>query len=106
VSSALRPGGHYFSFEFLHPFEGQDVTLVETTKWHPNELTLGMRPMAKVKALLTDLGFDKVEFRPFELPIDLPFPGYEAHPTRTPARTSTAGAWRSAAFSISLGVIW
>jgi SAM-dependent methyltransferase len=80
VASALRPGGHYFSFEFLHPFEGQDVTLVETTKWHPDGLRLGMRPMGKVKALLTELGFDKVEFRPFELPIDLPFPGYEAHP--------------------------
>jgi SAM-dependent methyltransferase len=79
VFSALKPGGHYFAFEFLHSFELQDVTIVETSDWHPQGIQLCFRPMVKVRALLTELGFDKIEFYPFELPIDLPFPGYEAH---------------------------
>jgi SAM-dependent methyltransferase len=78
VFSALKPGGHYFAFEFLHSFEVQDVAIVETSEWDPDGLKLCFRPIARVKALLTELGYDNIQFNPFELPLDLPFPGHGA----------------------------
>jgi SAM-dependent methyltransferase len=78
VASVLEPGGTYIAFEWLHPFAVQDLTIVETSEWHPDGLKIQFRPMRKVEATFRAAGFASVEFRPFILPIDLPFPGYDA----------------------------
>jgi SAM-dependent methyltransferase len=78
IHAALQPGGTYIAFEWLHPFAVQDLAIVETNQWNPEGLQLYARPMPKVEALLRKVGFASVEFRPFELPIDLPCPGYDA----------------------------
>jgi SAM-dependent methyltransferase len=77
VFDALEPGGAYFAFEWLHPFAVQDLAIVETSEWHPNGLKFYFRPTQKVEALLYEIGFSSVEFHPFELSVDLPFPGYD-----------------------------
>jgi SAM-dependent methyltransferase len=78
VFAALEPGGSYLAFEWLHPFSVQDLTIIETNDWNPEGLKLCFRPIPKVETLLREIGFASVEFRPFELPIDLPFPGHDA----------------------------
>lgn len=78
VVNALQPGGSYIAFEWLHPFSVQNLTIVETSQWHPDGLTMHSRPTQRVERLMREVGFASVEFRPFELPIDLPFPGYDA----------------------------
>lgn len=77
VFTALRPGGAFLAFEWLHPFAVQDLTIIETSSWHPDGLKICFRPMRKVEAMLRDIGFSAIEFRPFELPIDLPVAGYD-----------------------------
>lgn len=78
VCQALDPGGAYIAFEWLHPFAVQDLTITETSQWHPDGLRMHSRPMPKVEATFRAAGFSSVEFRPFTLPIDLPFPGHDA----------------------------
>jgi SAM-dependent methyltransferase len=78
VCRALDPGGAYIAFEWLHPFAVQDLTITETSQWHPDGLRMHSRPMPKVEATFREAGFSSVEFRPFALPIDLPFPGHES----------------------------
>jgi len=77
VARALSPGGIYFAFEWLHPFDDQDLEIIETTVSHPEGLKIHFRPYGKVARLLTKYGFEDVEFHPFVLPIDLPFPGHQ-----------------------------
>ncbi len=78
INEALKPGGADVGFELMHQFSVQDVTVIETSEWNPDGLTLRFRPMKKVEAAMLDAGFESVEFRPFILPIDLPFPGHDA----------------------------
>lgn len=78
VCAALKPGGTYVAFEWMHPFSVQDITIIETSEWHPQGLKIHFRPMRKVEAVMREAGFCQVEFHPFELPIDLPFGGYDA----------------------------
>jgi hypothetical protein len=77
VARALRDGGTYLAFEWLHPFSNQDIVITETTLSHPNGLRICSRPMPKVTEILTQAGLTEVRFMPFELPIDLPMPGYD-----------------------------
>lgn len=77
ISDSLKVGGYYVGFEWISPFAVQDLTIVETNEWNPDGLTMYWRPMAKVESALRAAGFSSVEFRPFVLPIDLPFPGYD-----------------------------
>ena len=70
LAKALREGGAAVFYDFAHEF-GQDVEILEKTTSHPNGLRLCFRPMAKIRAAATTAGFSSVEFRPFELPIDL-----------------------------------
>jgi SAM-dependent methyltransferase len=78
IYASLRPGGVYIAFEWLHPFAHQDLTIIETSIGHPDGLRIFFRPIPKVNALVKNCGFARTEFRPFELPIDLPFPGNDA----------------------------
>lgn len=77
VAKALKPGGTYLAFEWLHPFEHQDIVITETTMGHPEGLRICFRPMKRVEGLLRKAGFSKIEFRPFDIPIELPMRGYD-----------------------------
>lgn len=78
VCRALKPGGVYLAFEWLHKFSVQDLTILETSELHPDGLKIHFRPIKKVEKIMRSSGFADVEFLPFEIPIDLPFPGYDA----------------------------
>jgi SAM-dependent methyltransferase len=73
VSRALVPGGSLVAFDFFHEW-GQDLAIVERSETHPNGLALHLRPQRDVEPLLRRHGFERVEFRPFSIPIDLPRP--------------------------------
>lgn len=73
ISQALRPGGALIAFDFFHPFE-QRLEIHERERTHADGLRLNFRPYSDVRALLQTHGFGPIEFRPFEIPIDLPRP--------------------------------
>ena len=77
VARALRRGGTYLAFEWLHPFRHQDIVITEKTLGHPDGLRICFRPMAKVAEVMAEAGLTDVRFLPFELPIDLSMPGYD-----------------------------
>ena len=70
VAEVLEPGGAYLAFEWLHPFR-QRLEIRETSRSHPDGLTIHSRPQHEVEARLREVGFSEVEFLPFEIPIDL-----------------------------------
>lgn len=70
VYNALKDGGHFIVFEWLHPYE-QDLKIVETSRSHPSGLKIFFRPQHKVKSVLEKCGFSNIDFRPFLIPIDL-----------------------------------
>jgi SAM-dependent methyltransferase len=71
IARALKRGGSYFTFEYLHPFE-QNICAIETSKGFPDGLRLHFRPYSRVRAILERQGFGDVAFAPFSIPIDLP----------------------------------
>lgn len=77
VAKALKRGGTYLAFEWIHPFEHQDIVITETTLGHPQGLRICFRPMKKVAEVLEQAGMEPPTFLPFELPIDLPMPAYD-----------------------------
>jgi SAM-dependent methyltransferase len=77
VAKALRAGGTYIAFEWLHPYEQQDLEIVEETPSHPEGLKVHFRPYLKTARVLSKVGLENVEFHPFVMPVDLPFQGYE-----------------------------
>lgn len=70
VVKALKPGGCFLSFEFLHPFE-QDLRIVEVSRSHPDGIKLHFRPFSFAGKTLEKHGFERISFRPFCVPIDL-----------------------------------
>ncbi|MFQ5763663.1 MAG: class I SAM-dependent methyltransferase [Rhodospirillales bacterium] len=86
IAQALKPGGAYISFEWVHPFKGQDVEIKETTASHPDGLMIYARSQGRVAKVMKAAGFDDVTIDPFNIPIDLPMPPLDAIPdtyTRT-----------------------
>lgn len=77
VARALTEGGTYFAFEWLHPFEHQDIVITETTMGHPEGLRICFRPMKTVADMMKKCGFATVAFHPFDIPIELPMRGYD-----------------------------
>jgi len=77
LAKTLKPGGTAIIYDFAHPFEHQLLTIDETSLMHPNGLRLSFRPMKYVTEHMTAAGFLAPIFRPFQLPIDLPKPGYD-----------------------------
>ena len=71
IAGALREGGHFVAFDFFHPFE-QELEIRETSRTHPRGLMLHFRPFDVGREVLGGAGFGEVDFRPFEIPIDLP----------------------------------
>ena len=78
IAEALKPGGVYVAFEWIHPFAVQNIKVCETSEWNPDGLTFYFRPASFVANALTKAGFDSVSFYPFVLPEDLAHPGFEA----------------------------
>jgi SAM-dependent methyltransferase len=78
VAAALKPGGAYVAFEWIHSFAVQDIKVCETSEWNPDGLTFYFRPASVVANVLKKVGFDSVSFHPFVLPEDLPHPGFDA----------------------------
>ena len=72
VYNALAPKGVYMAFEWLHPFIHQDIVINETPISHPDGIRICFRPMQKTEMVLRDAGFAEVQFKPFEMPFDLP----------------------------------
>ena len=80
IAKALSPGGVFISFEWMHPFEDQDLAITEVTPSHPDGLTIYSRPYMKVSRVLDKSGLTDVDFHPFSIPLDLPLPGYRGDP--------------------------
>jgi len=77
----LDSNGALILFEWLNPFEHQDLRITETSIGHPEGMTYYIRPMRAVTQQLERIGFESISIRPFNLPIDLEFPGYDAELT-------------------------
>lgn len=77
LGGCLVSGGDLIIYDFAHPFAHQNLEIFETTVMRPDGLRLCFRPMKKVSEVAAQAGFADVDFRPFELPIDLPQPGYD-----------------------------
>src|SRR5262249_16009968 len=71
IGRSLVDGGHFFAFDFHHPFE-QDLAIVDRSTWHPEGLMLHFRSYKTTSAILRASGFSDVSFHPFQIPIDLP----------------------------------
>jgi SAM-dependent methyltransferase len=74
ISKALRPGGVFISFDWYHPFSGQDIAIREITPSHPAGITIHSRSLDRVGRVFDKAGFDDFEAHPFVIPIDLPEP--------------------------------
>ncbi len=77
IANSLRAGGASVIYDFAHPFKHQNLTIHETSVMHPNGLRLCFRPMKYIASHMTANGFTGIDFNPFELPIDLPKPGFD-----------------------------
>lgn len=77
IRRALCPGGYVIVYDFAHPFEHQNIVISETTFMRPSGLRLCFRPMKFIEEKMVMAGFEKPDFKPFEIPVKLPKPGYD-----------------------------
>jgi len=77
IGQALNLGGYMIVYDFAHPFEHQNLVINETSLMHPNGLRLCFRPMKFIAEKMLVAGFEKPNFKPFEIPIELPKPDYD-----------------------------
>lgn len=73
IHRGIRPGGALVMFDLLHPGV-QDLVIQETTSTTAAPVVLRIRSMPRMEAALRRAGFDGIEFRAFELPVDFPAP--------------------------------
>jgi SAM-dependent methyltransferase len=66
----LKPGGIVVTFDFYNPFD-QNLRLVESTVMHPEGLLLNFWSQQLVMSQLIKIGFKDIQFRMFQIPIDL-----------------------------------
>ena len=67
----LRPGGSYLAFDWFHPYL-QEVAITEHSRLFVRGQKIHFRSYRAVRSALEEAGFERVEFRPFRIPIDLP----------------------------------
>ena len=77
IYNSLKNGGFFIGFEWINPFDFQDLVINETNEWHPEGMTIYIRPKKMVKEIMKEAGFNSIEFYKFNLSIDLPFQGFE-----------------------------
>ncbi len=77
IGQALTSGGSIVAYDFAHPFEHQNLVINETSLMHPNGLRLCFRPMKFIEEKMVMAGFEKPDFKPFEIPITLPRPDFD-----------------------------
>ena len=73
--SLLRDGGCLVAFDWFTPFRHQQIQVIEKSLGHPDGVSYHIRSTDLVEQMLQKTGFSGGDFHPFELPIDLPFPG-------------------------------
>jgi trans-aconitate methyltransferase len=73
IASVTKPGGLVAVFDWYNPFN-QTLRIIEETAAHPEGLVLNFRAQSDVRKVLERTGFRDIEFRAFEIPIDLPLP--------------------------------
>lgn len=73
LHDALRPGGVVLIYDFANPFS-QDLEIIEKSCIYPDGMRLCFRAQEYIIKAVSLAGFTDLEFRPFELPIDLPKP--------------------------------
>jgi SAM-dependent methyltransferase len=74
IAKALKPGGIFISFDWYHPFAGQDLAIREITPSHPDGITIHSRALDRVGRIVDKAGLANFESHPFIIPIDLPEP--------------------------------
>lgn len=87
IWKALKPGGTLISFDYYHPFP-QDLAIIEKSDLFPLGNPLHFRSYASTGKTLQHVGFGKVEFQAFDIPIDLPFDPGKPIQTHTDALTN------------------
>lgn len=70
IAAALRPGGVFIAFDFFHPY-AQELAIIETSAGFPAGHPLHMRSMPGTERVIKQAGFARVQFLPFNIPIDL-----------------------------------
>jgi hypothetical protein len=74
-------------FDYYTPFR-QTLRIVEESERHPEGLIINIRSQHDMRRMLEGMGFDDLRFKPFEIPMDLPFPP-DADPNKTYTRKTT-----------------
>lgn len=73
VSRSLVPGGWFFAFALVTPFN-QDVDIFERSVQHADGVGLRIHSERTLNGLFGRYGFDACEYRPFQIPIELTAP--------------------------------
>jgi SAM-dependent methyltransferase len=74
IARALKSGGYFFAFDWFSPFS-QQLKIFESSRQHPEGLTLWVRPRSWLEEKLSRRGFDRIAFEAFDMPFDLPRSG-------------------------------
>lgn len=90
VGGALKAGGSLIAFDYFHPWK-QEVAIIEKTGDFPDGHPLHFRSYRGTEALLRQNGFERIQFRPFSIPIDLPRPAYDTDYVETYTVPTAAG---------------
>lgn len=80
IRNGLRTGGAWIDFDWFSPFTDQRVTINEITPSHPKGIDIHIRTYKQVSATLSAAGFKSIEFKRFDIPIDIALTGYEGDP--------------------------
>lgn len=86
IARVLKPGGALVIFDWFHLFH-QDLEIIDRCDLHPYGLRLFVRSYRLVGRALKNHGFDRIEFTPFEIPIDMPMPANPADVSTFTVRT-------------------
>jgi len=86
AAGALKPGGALILFDFFHPY-AQEVSIVEKSALFPNGHPLHFRSIGRTDKALAAAGLGAGDYRPFEIDVDLPHPGFDSVKTWTEPRT-------------------
>ena len=87
LGSMVAAKGSLIVFDYFHPWD-QELSIVETSRAHPHGLKFFQRSYSQVSVALAAAGLTPEEFRPFDIPIDLPAPADRGDITTHTVRTA------------------